>query len=92
MALRFKVVPHVAFSFTKREMELLKIHLFDFGSHFCPSPNSLRCTKILSQHHHFLFFLPILFLPCKNTFLDGYDEIKKFNGFKYSPSENFDTF
>jgi hypothetical protein len=23
-----------------------------------PGPNSLRCTKILLEHHHFLFFLP----------------------------------
>jgi hypothetical protein len=92
MASRFKVVPHVALSFTKREMELLKIHFFGFGSHFCPSPNSLRCTKILSQHRPFLSFLPSLFLSCKNTFMDDYDGIKKINGLKYSHSKNVDNF
>jgi hypothetical protein len=35
----------------------------------------LKCTKILSQHHPFLYFLPNLFLPCKNTFMDDYDGI-----------------
>jgi hypothetical protein len=68
MALRFKVVPHVAFSFTKREMELLKIHFFGFGSHFCMSPNSLRCTKILSQRHYFWFFYLVLFYHVKTHF------------------------
>jgi hypothetical protein len=38
-------------------------------------PNSLRCTKILSQHHPFLSFLPSPFLPCKDTFVDHYDGI-----------------
>jgi len=37
--------------------------------------NFLRCTKILSQRHPFLFFLPTLFLPCKDTFMDDYDGI-----------------
>jgi hypothetical protein len=37
--------------------------------------NFLRCTKILSQSHFFLFFLPSPFLPCKNTFMDDYDGI-----------------
>jgi hypothetical protein len=36
--------------------------------------NSLRCTKILS-HHLFLSFVPSPFLPCKDTFMDEYDEI-----------------
>jgi len=27
--------------------------------------NSLRCKKILSQHHPFMSFLPSYFLPCK---------------------------
>ncbi len=85
-------MPHVVLSFTKREMELLKIHFFGFGNHFCPSPNSLRCTKILSQCRPFLSFLPSLFLSCKNTFMDDYDGITKFNGFKYSHSENVDNF
>jgi hypothetical protein len=38
-------------------------------------PNSLRCTKILSQHHPFLSFLPSPFLPCKDTFMDDYNRI-----------------
>jgi hypothetical protein len=38
-------------------------------------PNSLGCTKILSHHHIFKILLPSLFLPCKNTFMDDYDEI-----------------
>jgi hypothetical protein len=37
--------------------------------------NFLRCTKILSQRHPFLFFLPSPFLPYKNTFMDDYDRI-----------------
>jgi hypothetical protein len=37
--------------------------------------NSLRCIKILSQHHFFLSFLPSPFLPCKDTFMDDYDGI-----------------
>jgi len=43
--------------------------LFNLG------PNSLRFTKILSQHHPFLSFLPSLFLPCKDTFMDDCDRI-----------------
>jgi hypothetical protein len=35
----------------------------------------LRCNKILSQQHHFLFLLPSHFLPCKDTFMDDYDGI-----------------
>jgi hypothetical protein len=38
-------------------------------------PNSLRCTKILSQCHHFESFLPSPFLTCKDTFMDDYDGI-----------------
>jgi hypothetical protein len=38
-------------------------------------PIFLRCTKILSQCHPFLSFLPSPFLPCKNTFMDDYDGI-----------------
>ncbi len=34
--------------------------------------NYLRCTKILSQCHHFLSFLPSPFLSCKDTFMDDY--------------------
>jgi hypothetical protein len=51
-------------------------------------PNFLRCTKILSQCHPFLFS----FLPCKNTFMDDYDWIYNYNGVKYNPFENFDNF
>jgi len=36
---------------------------------------NLRCTKILSQCHLFLFFLPSPFLPHKKTFMDDYDGI-----------------
>jgi vacuolar protein-sorting-associated protein 4 len=43
--------------------------LMQMGAYF------LRCTKILSQHHPFLFFLPSIFLPCKDTFMDDYDGI-----------------
>jgi hypothetical protein len=46
----------------------------------------------LSQCRPFLSFLPSLFLSCKNTFMDDYDGITKFNGFKYSHSENVDNF
>jgi len=35
--------------------------------------NSLRCTKILSQRHHFMSFLHSPFLPCEYTFMDDYD-------------------
>ncbi len=38
--------------------------------------NSLRCTKILSQHHHFMYFLLGPFLPCKDTFVDDLMEYK----------------
>jgi hypothetical protein len=38
-------------------------------------PIFLRCTKILSHRHSFVFFLPSSFLPCKNTFMDDYDGI-----------------
>jgi hypothetical protein len=38
-------------------------------------PNSLRCTKILSQRHFFLSFLTSPFLACKDTFMDDYDRI-----------------
>jgi hypothetical protein len=55
-------------------------------------PIFLRCTKILSQCHLFLSFLPSYFLPCKNTFMDDYDGIENCNGLKYSPFEVFDNF
>ncbi len=55
-------------------------------------PNSLRCTKILSQHHPFSFFLPNHFLSCKDTFMDDNDGIYNCNGLKYNPFENFDNF
>jgi hypothetical protein len=51
-------------------------------------PNSLKCTKILSQCHLFLSFLPSLFLSCKNTFMDDYNGIYNCNGLKYSHFEN----
>jgi hypothetical protein len=54
--------------------------------------NSLRCTKILSQRHPFLFFSPSPFLPCKYTFMDDYDGIYNCNSLKYSHFENFDNF
>jgi hypothetical protein len=41
----------------------------------CWGENSLRCPKILSQHHPFLDFLPSYFLSCKDTFMDEYDGI-----------------
>jgi hypothetical protein len=37
--------------------------------------NSLKCTKILSQCHLFLSFLPGPLLPFKDKFMDDYDEI-----------------
>ncbi len=55
-------------------------------------PNSLRCTKILSQCHPTLSFLPSPFLPCKDTFMDDYDGIYNYKDLKYSPFENFDKF
>jgi len=55
-------------------------------------PNFLRCTKVLSQCHLFLSFLPNPFLPCKDTFMDDHDGIYNCNGLKYSPSQNFDKF
>jgi hypothetical protein len=50
-------------------------------------PNFLRCTKILSQCHLFLSFL-----PHKDTFMDDYDGTYNYNGLKYSPFENLTTF
>jgi len=57
-----------------------------------PGPNFLRCTKILSQCRYFLYLLPSLLLPCKDTFLDDYDGIYNCNGIKNRPFENFDNF
>jgi hypothetical protein len=37
--------------------------------------NSLRCTKILSQRHHFWSFFLSPLLLCKDTFVDDYDGI-----------------
>jgi hypothetical protein len=54
--------------------------------------NFLRCTKILSQCHPFLSFLPNFLLPCKDTFMDDYDKILNCNDIKYNPFENFDNF
>ncbi len=54
--------------------------------------NSLRCTKILLQHHLFLSFLLSLFFPCKDTFMDDYDGILNYNGLKHVPSEILTTF
>jgi len=48
---------------------LKKMALLFMGAKF------LKCTKILSQHHLFLSFLPILFLPFKDRFMDDYDGI-----------------
>jgi hypothetical protein len=46
---------------------IINVHLFFMG------PNSLKCTKILSQCHFLISFLPSHFLPCKETFIDDYD-------------------
>jgi hypothetical protein len=62
-------------------------NLIDF---YCA--NSLRCTKILSQCHPFLFFLPSNFLPYKDTFMDDYDGIYNCNSLKCSLFEIFDNF
>jgi hypothetical protein len=51
----------------------------------------LKCTKVLSQHH-FIYFLPSLFLPCKDTFMDDYDGIYNCNGLKYSPLKKINNF
>jgi hypothetical protein len=51
-----------------------------------------KCAKILSQHHHFLDFLPSRFLPCKDTFMDDCDGFYNCNSLKYSPCEIFDNF
>jgi hypothetical protein len=37
-----------------------------FGCNSMRGPNSLRCTKILSQHHLFLSFLPSFFYHVKS--------------------------
>jgi hypothetical protein len=37
--------------------------------------NSLKCTKFLSQHHPFKYFLPSFLKPCKNIFMNDYDGI-----------------
>jgi hypothetical protein len=50
-------------------------------------PNFLRCTKILSQRHHFSSFL-----SCKDTFMDDNNGIYNCNGLKYSPFENSNNF
>jgi hypothetical protein len=55
-------------------------------------PNSLKCTKILSQHQPFLSFLPSLFLSCKDIFMDDYNRIYNCNGIKYNHFENFSNF
>jgi hypothetical protein len=59
MALRFKVVPHVALSFTKKERELVKIHFFDFGTHF------RLHSHFLSSSLTFLFLFASLVLIYK---------------------------
>jgi hypothetical protein len=54
------------------------------ASHFYfHGPNSLRCTKILSQHHLFYVFYLVFFLPYKNTFMDDYDGIYNCSGLTY---------
>jgi hypothetical protein len=48
---------------------------------YCSLSNGLKglhffkYTKILSQRHLFLSFLPSPFLPCKATFMNDYDGI-----------------
>jgi hypothetical protein len=51
------------------------IHYLSFKEVGLKGPSFIRCTKILSQCHPFLFFLPSPFLLCKNTFMDDYDGI-----------------
>jgi hypothetical protein len=55
-------------------------------------PNFFKCTKILSQCHHFYSFLLSPFLPCKKTFMHDNDEIYNCNDLTYNPFENFDNF
>jgi hypothetical protein len=55
-------------------------------------PNSSRCTKSRHNVNICLFFLPSLFLPYKDMFMNDYDEISNYNGLKYNPSQNFDNF
>jgi hypothetical protein len=64
------------------------IHLWWMGM----GSKYLRFIKILSQHHPFLFFLPNVFYPCKDRFMDDYDGIKNSTELKYNPFENFDNF
>jgi hypothetical protein len=52
----------------------------------------LRCTKILSQHHFFLSFLPSPFKPCKDIFMDDYDGNQNCKSLKYIPSKSLITF
>jgi hypothetical protein len=71
---------------TPRQVKIL----FNYGGLFIRlmvGPNFLRCTKVFSQRHPFLSFL-----PCKDTFMDDYDGIYNCNGLKYSPSKKFDNF
>jgi hypothetical protein len=51
-----------------------------------------RCTKTLSQHHHFLSFLRSPFLLCKGAIMDDYDGIWNFSDKKYGLSKIFDNF
>jgi len=41
--------------------------------------NFLRCIKILSECHFFVFLFSFLLL-CKGTFMNNYDEILNCNG------------
>jgi hypothetical protein len=54
---------------------MMGMYCFAHQTNLVVGVNFLMCTKILSQHHLFLYFLPSPFLPCKNTFTDDYDGI-----------------
>jgi hypothetical protein len=58
-----------------------------FESQWFEGPNSLKCTKILLHCHLFLYFLPSPFLPYKDSFMDDYVIIIKYNPSKFL--ENF---
>ncbi len=54
---------------------IMGMYCFAHQTNLVVGVNFITCTKILSQHHLFLSFLPSLFLQCKHTFSDDYDGI-----------------
>ncbi len=65
---QFNVTIFALFVFLHMLLALTNSHTFNVHNDYCfMGPNLLRYTKILSQHHFFVFLYLVLFYPTQDT-------------------------